>query len=71
MVFKLIDILAGAKNFVELLQLQALYSLVSHTYFLAIFVLQIHEKPQRSFFDQMIQKIFGSYIETIIVIPNL
>ena len=43
----MMDILAGAKNFVELLQLQAFYSLVRHTYFSAIFVLQLYEKTQR------------------------
>ena len=71
MVITLIDILVGAYNFVELLQLQALYSLVSHTYILAILVLQLYEKTQCSFVFQMIPTIFGSYIEAITAIQKL
>ena len=71
MVFTLIDILGGANNFVELLQVQALYTLESHTYILAIFVLQLYEKPQHLFICQVIPKIFGSYREGIIVVQKL
>ena len=68
-----IDILAGDNNFDELLQFQALYSLVNHTLFPAIFVLQLYEKPQCSFIVQMIPGMFDTYmyIEAMIVIPKL